>query len=49
MICFREEGGNGGGGKRIWDEEISVLFVGSELLGGELCRYGRAFERRRHM
>lgn len=38
MVGFGEEGGDGGWGEGVGDEEVAVLFVGGELLGGELCR-----------
>ncbi len=47
QICFGEESGDSGGGEGVRDEEITVVFVGSELLGCELCRYEWAFRRRR--
>lgn len=48
IVCFQKEGGDGGGGKGVGDEEVTIVFIRSELLCGELCRYSRALDRRRY-
>ena len=48
VVCFREECGDGGGVKGVGDEEVAMFFEGGELLGGELCWCGPAFQWRRY-
>ena len=38
LFRFGEEGGDGGGGEGVGDEQIAIRFEGGELFGRELCR-----------
>lgn len=43
FIRLGEESGHGGGGEGVGDDEVAIGLVGSELLGGKLCRYSGVF------